>query len=133
MALCVELYKPGENETHTVAAAQTVTGKRLLEQTADFTVQHAGANSIKVVGVARVDSTAGELVEVISGGTVPLVASGVITAGAPIVAAANGFASVAAAVTTPTAADVTATRAIIGHARTAAADGQEFFCKLTEL
>lgn len=131
MANMTELYKPGDDETHTVKTGQTVTGKRLVEQTADFEVQHAGATSIKVVGVARYDANAGELVAVVSHGVVPLVASGTITAGTPIVAGAAGVAVAAAAVTTPTAGDVTSSRAIIGHARTACADGQEFFAKLS--
>lgn len=131
MATLVELYKPGDDETHVVKSGQSVTGKRLVEQTADFEVQHAGANSRKVVGAARYDAAAGAYVAVVSHGVVPLVASGTVAAGDPIAAAATGLAkAIAAAGGTYAAADTDALAGKVGRARTGAADGQEFFAKL---
>jgi sulfate adenylyltransferase subunit 1 (EFTu-like GTPase family) len=51
------------------------------------------------------------------------IASGTVTAGDIVVCAASGQVSTLAAVTTPTAADVTSTRAIVGVALTTATTG----------
>jgi hypothetical protein len=58
-----------------------------------------------------------------TGGVQKLVASGTVTAGDLVVCAAAGQVSTLAAVTTPTAADVTNTRAIVGVALTTATNG----------
>ena len=122
----VEVFPSGAPKfTRTAAAA--ITAGRLVEVAATGTVQMAGANSLKVVGVALEGTDfvgTPDKIAVASGGVFLLTASGAITAGDLLVAAANGQVSTLAAVTTPTAADVTNTRAIIGKALDSIANGQ---------
>lgn len=118
MADFLPKFKPGQSWTATTSA--DVVGGKLLEVSGDGTVAHAGANSIAVVGVAAYDALSGTAVTVYSGGIAKLVSSGAITAGSKVVAGAAGVVTALAVVTTPTAADVTNTRAIVGTALTTA-------------
>lgn len=122
MADFLPTYKPGQSWTATTSA--DVTGGRLLAVSGDGTVGPAGANSIAVVGVAGHDATSGNVVTVYSPKVAWLDSSGAITAGAQVVAGAAGVVSALAAVTTPTAADVTNSRAIVGVALTTAASNR---------
>lgn len=82
--------------------------------------------STKVIGVAAHDTPSGGRVTVWGFGPVhESVADGTVTAGDQVVAAATAGRQIktAPAVTTPTAGDVTTTRAILGIALTTAADG----------
>lgn len=112
-------FKPGQAVTFTASAA--VTGGQLVESTTgDYQVGPAGATSLKVVGVAGHDAAINAKVVVHIGGVQKLTTTAAaVTAGALIVAAAAGQVVALAAVTTPTAADVTGTRAIVGRALTA--------------
>lgn len=121
MASYVPLFNPGQAITSQASAA--VTGGQLLAVSGSGTVAPAGANALNWVGVATQDAANGEKVGVVSGGVQRLTASGAVTAGDVVVAAAAGQVSTLAAVTTPTAADVTNTRAIVGIALTTAANG----------
>jgi hypothetical protein len=96
-------------------------GGKLLAVSGDGTVAHAGANSVSVVGVAAFDALSGNSVTVYSPKIAWCDSSGAITAGAEVTAGAAGVVVALAAVTTPTAADVTNTRAIVGVALTTAA------------
>jgi hypothetical protein len=73
--------------------------------------------------VAAFDAAVGDLVTILGGGVQELVTTGTVTAGDVVVPAAAGTVSTLAAVTTPTAADVTNTRAILGVALTTATTG----------
>jgi hypothetical protein len=117
----VPLYKPGQSTTSTASA--TITGGQLVAVSGVNTVAPAGANAINWLGVAAFDAASGDRVTLHHGGVQRLVASGTVTAGDTVVAAASGQVSTLAAVTTPTAADVTNTRAIVGTARTTATNG----------
>lgn len=78
----------------TMTGASAITAGRLVEYSGDRTVQHAGDKSAKVAGVAMqtYDGTAGTgaKLAVATGGVWYLVASGAITAGQSVVAAAAG-------------------------------------------
>jgi hypothetical protein len=104
-------------------ASATITGGQLLAVSGSGTVAPAGANALNWTGVAAFDAASGDQVTVHAGGVQRIVASGAVTAGDQLVAAASGKVSTLAAVTTPTAADVTNTRARVGIALTTAADG----------
>lgn len=115
------LYVPGDAYTSTASA--TIVGGQLVEVSGTDTVGPAGANSLKVVGVAAFDAASGARVTIYLGKVIhEVTASGAITAGDLLVAAAAGKVSTLAVVTTPTAADVTNTRAIVGVALNTAAD-----------
>lgn len=121
MADYVPLFSPGQDTTSQASA--TITGGQLVAVSGSGTVAPAGANAANWVGVAKRDAANGDRVGVTSGGVQRLTASGTVTAGDLVVAAASGQVSTLAAVTTPTAADVTNTRAIVGIALTTAANG----------
>lgn len=111
MAQYTPLFQPGQAVTYTASA--DVVGGRVVEVTGDRTVAHAGAASVKVVGVAAHDAKSGESVTVFSGGVQRPTASGAIAAGAQVAAAATGLVA--------TTADGTGR---IGVALAAAASGQ---------
>lgn len=119
MAEFLPKFLPGQTWTATTSA--NVTAGQLLIASGDGTVGPSTANSIATVGVAMFDAASGGLVTVASPKQAVLTASGAISAGDQVVPAANGAVSKLAAVTTPTAADVTNTRAIVGVALTTAA------------
>jgi len=114
----------------TMTAGTAIVAGRLVEFTGDRTVGAAGATSIKVVGVATSDCDAvaatGNKVAIATGGVWNCRASGAIAAGDLLVAGAAGV-----VVTLPVvagawaAADLTNTRAVIGVALQAIANGQD--------
>lgn len=121
MAEYLPLYKPGREITRDASAA--ITGGQLVGVSGSGTVAPATANQASWVGVAGFDAANGDKVTVYTGGVQRIVASGAVTAGDALVAAATGQVSTLAAVSTPTAADVTNTRAVVGFALTSAANG----------
>lgn len=90
MADYLPKFKPGQAVTFTASA--DVIGGRLVSVTGNRTVGPAGADSASVVGVAAVDTVAGEKVTVFTraGGVQQLVASAAIAAGAKVTSAAAG-------------------------------------------
>lgn len=116
----VHLFEPGDPVTFTASA--DITAGQLAAVTGNRTVGPAAANSTAVVGSAAFDAASGEKVTILKGGVQNILASGAIAAGALVVAATAGKVSALAAVTTPTAADVTNTRAIVGIALTGGTD-----------
>lgn len=122
MAEYLPLHTPGKAFTRQASA--TITGGQLVGVSGSGTVAPTSANQASWVGVAGHDAANGDQVTVFTEGVQRIVASGAVTAGDLLVAAATaGSVSTLAAVTTPTAADVTNTRAIVGIALTTAADG----------
>lgn len=110
----------GDRKTRKASA--DVVGGRLVHISGPGTVATATANSVKVDGVAGFDAKTNESVVVFSGGEQSVLATGTVTAGDLVVAAANGTVASLAAVTTPTPADVTNSRAILGVATTTGTD-----------
>jgi hypothetical protein len=101
------VYTPGQAFTLTASAA--ITGGQLLEVTGSGTVGPAAAGSVKVVGVAAFDCASGARITVWGRRPGPRGhRRRHITAGDPVVSAANGQVAAAAPVTTD-AADVTTT------------------------
>ena len=94
MADHLPLYTPGSAVTYKTSAA--VTGGRLLEVSGSGTAAHAGAASIKVVGVAGFDAESGGDVTVYAGGIQRIPGSAAITAGAEIASAAGAPSTCAA-------------------------------------
>lgn len=129
MADYLPIYLPGDAITVTLSAA--CAGGDLLEVSGSNTVAPVtpGATpSVKVVGVAASSAVLGATVTMYGRGTVhESVADGTVTAGAEIVTAVNANRQVAAvpAVTTPTPADVVATRGILGVAMITASDNSK--------
>lgn len=121
MAEYLPLHKPGREITRDASAA--ITGGQLVGVSGSGTVAPAAAVQASWVGVAGFDAASGDKVTVYTGGVQRITASGAVTAGDFLVAASSGQVSTLAAVTTPTAADVTNTRAIVGIALTTAANG----------
>lgn len=82
-------FAPGTDVTFTASA--DITGGQLVAITGDLTVGPCGtATASAWRGVAANDALNGAKVLVRSGGVVTLTASGAITAGTPVVPAANG-------------------------------------------
>ena len=115
------IFKPGSD--FTLQASATITAGQLLAVTGVGTVGPAPANAGNWVGVAGNDAASGAKVAIHCGGVQELVTTGTVTAGDLVVAAANGTVSTLAAVSTPTPADVTNTRGIVGVALTTATTG----------
>lgn len=120
MAEYLPIRTPGDALVSTASA--TIVGGTLVAVSGNGTVATAGANALNWIGVAAFDAASGDSVTVYASGVQELTASGAITAGDLVVAAASGKVSTLAAVTTPTAGDVTGTRAVVGVALTTAAD-----------
>lgn len=112
---------PAESVGHYTASA-AITAGRLLAVSGVGTLAHAGANALNVVGVAAADAAIGDTVTYFPIGVHEILSVGLVTAGDIVVAAATGKVSTLAVVTTPTPADVTNTRAIVGVALTTATD-----------
>lgn len=123
MAEYTPIYLPGTAVT--AKASATITGGQLVAVSGVGTVAPAGANAGNVVGVAASDALNTETVTYFTEGVHELTASGTVTAGDIVVAAASGQVSTLAAVTTPTPADVTNTRGIVGVALTTATNGNK--------
>jgi phosphotransferase system HPr-like phosphotransfer protein len=120
MAEYLPIRTPGDALVSTASAS--ITGGTLVAVSGNGTVATAGANAQNWIGVAAFDAVSGDSVTVYASGVQELTASGAITAGDLVVAAASGKVSSLAAVTTPTAGDVNGSRAIVGVALTTAAD-----------
>ena len=105
-------FKPGS--AFTLPASAAVTGGRLVVASGVSTIAHSGDDAGNVVGVAGFDAAIGESVTVYPRSSVHrLTASGAITAGARVAAAAAGKVQTIGSKTNP-----------IGTAlETAAADG----------
>ena len=128
MAEYLPVKTPGEALPLTASA--TITGGQLVAVSGVSTVAPAGANASGWIGVAAFDAATGDLVTVLNGGVQELVTTGTVTAGDLVVAGAAGTVSTLAVVTTPTAADVTNTRAVVGVALTTATTGLKVQVKL---
>lgn len=115
------IYKPGQ--AITLKASAAITGGQVVAVSGAGTVGPAGVKSAAVVGVAAFDAAQNDNVTIFSGGVQSVEAAGAVTAGDLIVSGATGTVAKLAVVTTPTAADVTDSRAILGVALTTAADG----------
>src|SRR4051812_44128052 len=114
-------FAPGENVTRT--ASGTVTARQLVAVSGNGTVAVAGANADNWVGVAAFDAVSGDPLTIRCGGVRQLVASGTVTAGDQVVAAAAGRVSTLAAASGAIAGDINAARRVVGVAHTTAADG----------
>ena len=112
-----------EGNEFTSQASGTITGGQVVAVSGSGTVDVAGANATNWIGVAAFNVSSGDKLTVHYGGVQKLTASGTVTAGDIVVCAAAGKVATLAAVTTPTANDVTYTRAIVGIALTTATDG----------
>lgn len=116
----------------TLAAA--VTAGRLVEMTANRTVQHAGAASLKVVGVAlQTGTTVGDKIAVATGGIWNLTATGAIAAGDQLIAGAAGTATALAAAVANAIADINNARAVFGNAVEAISNAAEGPCTLSRI
>jgi hypothetical protein len=119
MAEYAPRYAPGADITSQASA--TTTAGQLVSVSGDGTVAPSGANDTAWVGVAAFDAASGAKVTIRTGGVQRLVNTGGVTAGDMVVASATaGTVATLAAVTTPTAADVTNSRAIVGVCLTTA-------------
>ena len=118
------LFKPGQ--AITLKASAPITARQLVAITGPGTVGPAGANALNWVGVAGFDAATNDNVTIYASGPVhELIASGTVTAGDVVAPAAAGAVATLAAVTTPTPADVTNTRAIVGVAINTATNGNK--------
>lgn len=88
MAEYLPIYKPGQ--AITLKASAAITGGQVVEVTGDGTVGPAGAASTKVLGVAGFDAAINDNVTVYAGAVQHCTASGAITAGDTVQAAASG-------------------------------------------
>ena len=117
----VPLFKPGQAITSQASAA--ITGGQLVAVSGSGTVAPTAAATVAWVGVAAFDAGNGEKVTIHKGGVQRIVASGAITAGDQVVAAAAGKVATLAAAATAVAADINAARQVVGVALTTATDG----------
>ena len=113
-------YQPiftGGAEPRTFVTSADVTGGRVLANSGNGTVAHAGADSTLVEGVAAHDAVSGKpvLVWPLDGVIHELEASGAISANAGVVTDANGQ------VKSATLATAAAAGTLLGHAKTTAA------------
>ncbi len=110
------VYTPGMRVSMKISAA--VTAGQLVEVSGDGTIGPAGANSQKVVGVAlQSGDAANDIIAVqVLGYVFNLVASGGITAGDEVSAAAAGKVATQAAASGATATDINKARSVIGIA-----------------
>lgn len=97
MAEYLPVFKPGQ--AITLKASATITAGQLVEVTGVGTVGPAGADSVKWVGVAAIDAATNDNVTIYAGGVQEIVASGTVTAGEAVEAAAAGEVATAASTT----------------------------------
>ncbi len=122
MADYLPLFKPGGSLPYTASAA--ITGGQVLVVSGSGTVAPSAGASVAVVGVAGHDAANGDRVTIHRGGVQRSIAAAAVVAGDQLVSAAAGQVTpVAPVAATVAAADVVATRQIIGLALTAAAAG----------
>lgn len=126
----VPVFKPGDEITLTASVA--VTGGHLVVVSGASSVAPAAAAAApNWLGVATTDAAAGAKVGITSGGVQELICTTAVTAGDLVVSSGTaGQIATLAAVTTPTAADVSGTRAIVGLALTSAAAGAKARIKM---
>lgn len=105
-------FKPGQDITLTASA--DIDGGQLVSVSGSNAVAPADAGDVNWVGIARQDAKTGEKVVVTRGGVQKPVASGAITAGDRVAAAADGQVATLGAGDASTA---------VGTALTTAADG----------
>lgn len=117
----VPVFKPGQ--AITLKASAPITGGQIVVVTGVGTVGPADANAVNWIGVASNDAATNDNVTIYADGVQSVTTSGTVTAGDLVVCAAAGAVSTLAAVTTPTAADVTNTRGIVGVALSTATTG----------
>lgn len=113
MAEYLPVYKPGQ--ALTLKASATIAGRQIVAVSGSGTVAPAGAGSTAFVGVAGFDAATNDNVTIFTGGVQEVAASGAITAGSPVICAADGAVS---AVAEP------ATGQQVGVALTTAANGR---------
>jgi len=123
MAEYLPVFKPGQ--AITLKASAAVTAGQLVAVTGAGTVGPAGANAANWVGVAGFDAAINDNVTIYAAGVHSVTASGTVTAGDVVTPGAAGTVATLAAVTTPTPADVTNTRAVVGVALTTATSGNK--------
>lgn len=123
MAEYLPIRKPGQ--ALVAAASGTITGGQMVAVSGSGTVAVAGATALNWLGVAAFDAVSGDQVTIFCDGVQELTASGSVNAGDLVVCAASGQVSTLGAVTTPTAGDVTGTRALVGVALTTATTGNK--------
>lgn len=119
--MSVHLFRPGEPVTCVADAAITAGQLVYVSATGRLVTPTAGVTAAWL-GVAATDAADGDSVTILIGGIQKITASGTVTAGDLVTSAADGEVITLAAVTTPTAADVTNTRAIVGIALTTGTD-----------
>lgn len=129
MAEYLPIRKPGNALVAT--ASGTITGGQMVAVSGVGTVAVAGATALNWLGVAAFDAVSGDQVTIFCDGVQELTASGTVTAGDLVVCAATGQVSALAAVTTPTPADVTGARALVGVALTTATNGNKVRVKFS--
>ena len=112
MAEYLPVYKPGQ--AITLKASASITGGQLVAVSGNGTVAPAGADSTAWVGVAGFDAATNDNVTIFAGGVQSLTASGSITAGATVEAAAAGAVATSSGGTAET---------VVGVALSTAADG----------
>ena len=88
MAEYLPIYKPGQ--ALTLKASGTITGGQVVAISGVNTVAAAGAASTAVVGVAAFDAVLNDNVTIYAGGVQNVLASGLVTAGQPVIAGAAG-------------------------------------------
>jgi hypothetical protein len=115
MADYTPIYMPGQSVNGTLSTA--VVGGNLVAVSATGTIGVAGAGSVAVVGVAAQDAAIGAKIAYYVGGVQELVASGTVTAGQTVEAAAAGQVS--------THTDGTGDGKIVGVALTTATTGNK--------
>lgn len=125
----VELFGSGDPTITMTTTTATVLAGRLVEVSGNRSIAPAGATSRKVMGVAKQSASAiGDKVAVATGGAWMIVAQGAIAAGDDVGSGAAGdgrVSTIAAAGAAYVQAEANATRAIVGIALAAAADGAE--------
>ena len=129
MAEYLPVFKPGQ--AITLKASATIVGGQLVAVTGAGTVGPASAGAVNWIGVASNDAATNDNVTIYTDGVQSVTTSGTVTAGDLVVAAAAGAVSTLAAVTTPTPADVTGTRGIVGVALSTATTGLKVRVKFT--
>ena len=125
----VPLFQGGGPEI-TMTTTAAVTAGRVVEVSGDRSIRHAQSASLKRIGVAKQTGDAvGDKLGVATSGVWMLTAKGAINAGDAVMASADNNGTVAAipavdpASLATLATGVTNTRARVGHALAAAADG----------
>jgi hypothetical protein len=129
MADYIPLYDAGD--TITLQASATIVGGQLLMMTGDGTVGPATALTTAWIGVAAFDAASGAKVTVYRDAVHKLTASGAITAGDQVAAAAAGAVATLPAAAAAAAADVNKARAVVGVAINTAIDTGTVFVAMS--